>query len=176
MPESGFNVAEGVKVARSKLIALINVGSGEMPEWAPMGYRVEDSSEGLDWQRDTKKDIIGETYSSMKTPIITQPFDPWPLAGGDKAQHYLWDLAVKEQDAQKLANLDMLIVHDYEGTSGSAAFAERYEACAVEVNSLGGAGGGDLSMGCNVTYGGKRTVGTAKTSGGSVTFSPAEVA
>ena len=67
----------------------------------------------------------------------------------------------------------MLIVHLYAGTADSAMFAERYTACSIEPSSLGGAGGGSLSMPISVTYGGQRTTGTAAvSSAGVVTFTP----
>ena len=64
--------------------------------------------------------------------------------------------------------MDMLIVHTYAG------FAERYESCMVEVTGLGGEGGGSVGMPINVTYGGKRTIGTAtKGTSGAIEFTPA---
>ncbi len=168
-----FNTTENANIARSKLIALINIGENASPDWQPLGVRVEDSSMSMDWQRESKKDILDNTYSTMKDPITTQNFEPWPLANGDKAQAYIWNRAIRDHDAQKLASQDMLIVHEYAGTADTAVFAERYEACAVEVTSLGGAGGANIGMSTTVTYGGKRTVGTAAVSNGTVTFSPA---
>lgn len=53
----------------------------------------------------------------------------------------LWNLAIKDQDAQALANQDMLIGHYY-ATSGESNFAERYSGASVSVTRIGGAGGG----------------------------------
>ena len=84
----------------------------------------------------------------------------------------VWNMAVKDQDYVALAAQDMLIVHLYAGTADTAMFAERYEACSIRPSSLGGEGGGNLGMPLSVTYGGKRTVGTASVStSGVVTFS-----
>lgn len=166
MAEYTFTTPAGQTVARELLIAYLNVSENATPEWAAVGKRVEDSSEEYDWSTESKKDILGDTYGTMKKPIITQSFEPCELDSGDKAQLKIWELAVVKQDAQALANMDMLIVHTYAG------FAERYESCMVEVTGLGGEGGGSTGMPMNVTYGGTRTIGTATVSEGKVTFTP----
>lgn len=171
-----FNTADGQTIARELLIAYINTAdSRESPGWSPIGSRVEDSSAEYDWGEESSQDILGTTRTTMKKPVITQAFDPLPLDAGDKASVYIWGLAVYLQDAQALANQDMLIVHFYTTESGSVvgSFAERYESCAIRVTSLGGEGGGNLGMPTEVTYGGTRTLGTASKDGGAVTFTPA---
>lgn len=173
--ELNFNTPSGQTVAREMLIAYLNVAdSPDVPEWAAIGKRVEDSSEEMDWGEETKKDIFGDTYTTLKKPTISQAFDPCELDSSDKAQGKIWNLSVKDQDAQALANQDMLIVHLYAGTAGTAVFAERYAACSIKPSSLGGAGGGSIGMPIDVTYGGTRTVGTASISAGTVTFTEDE--
>ncbi len=113
-------------------------------------------------------------YISMKKPTITQSFDPWELEGGDAAQGMIYDLAIGRQDAQALANMDMLIAHFYTTASGESAgsFAERYESCSVRPTGLGGEGGGNVGMPIEVTYGGTRTTGSVAKSASGVTFTP----
>ena len=167
-----FHVPNGETIARETLIAYLNTGTEAAPVWSPIGKRVEDSSMELDWSEESKQDILGFTYASMKKPIVTQSFDPWELEGGDAAQEKIIELAFVQQNAQALSNLDMLIGHWYMTDNGTAAasFAERYKSCMVKPSNLGGEGGGNLSMGIDVTYGGERTVGSVSKSGGSVTF------
>lgn len=169
MADMTFTVKENQTVARGMLILYLNTGAADTPVWSPVGKRVEDSSAQYDWQRESKKDILDTTYSTMKAPIVTQTFDPWELANGDNAQLAIWNKAIREQDAQALCNMDMLMVHLYAGAT-DAAFAERYNASAVEVTGLGGAGGGNIGMPITVTFGGTRTVGTAKVANSTVTF------
>ena len=170
-----FNTPAGQTIARELLIAFLNTGTSSNPTWSAVGKRVEDSSAEYDWQTETKKDILGSTYGTMKKPIITQAFEPCELDSGDAAQKKLWDDGVLNQDAQAMANQDMLIVHLYttNGETSPASFAERYSACMVEITGLGGEGGGNLGMPINVTYGGTRTLGTATISSGVVTFTAA---
>ena len=173
MADMTFNTTAGLTIAREMLIAYLNTGTNGSPTWKAIGKRVEDSSMEYDWGEETSQDILGSTYTTMKKPTITQSFDPCDLDAEDSAQVKIWNLAVKDQDAQALANMDMLIVHFYAGTADSAMFAERYEACAIRPTELGGEGGGNVGMPIDVTYGGKRTVGTASvTSAGVVTFTP----
>lgn len=170
MADMTFLTDSGATIERKMMIAYLNTGEASTPVWSAIGKRVEDSSVEYDWQDESKNDILGNTYSTMKTPIMTQTFDPCELDAGDAAQLKIWNLAIKDQDAQALANLDMLLVHLYAGTADTAAFAERYSSCAVDPTSLGGEGGGSVGMPIEVTFGGTRTTGTASVSGGTVTF------
>ena len=174
MSDLSFNTVAGRTIAREMLIAYLNTGTSATPVWSPLGKRVEESSTELDWESETIRDILGSTYGTLKKPKITQTFEPCDLDGGDAAQVKLWNLAVKDQDAQALAAQDMLIVHFYAGESATP-FAERYAACMVEITGLGGDGGGNVGMPITVTYGGERTIGTASrdASTGVVTFTPA---
>lgn len=166
MAEHTFTTPAGQTVARELLVAFLNTGTTETPVWSPVGKRVEDSSAEYDWSTETKKDILGSTYGTMKKPIVTQTFAPCELDSGDAAQVKIWELAIVEQNAQALANMDMLIVHEYAG------FAERYESCMIEVTGEGGEGGGNIGMPITVTYGGTRTIGAASIANGTVTFTP----
>ena len=171
MADLTFNTPSGQTIARELLIAYLNTGTASAPVWSPLGKRVEDSSTELDWESDITRDILGATYGTLKKPKITQTFDPCDLDGSDAAQLKIWNLAVKDQDAQALAAQDMLIVHFYAGESATP-FAERYASCMIEVTGLGGEGGGNVGMPISVTYGGTRTVGTASRNAetGAVTF------
>lgn len=174
MSDLSFNTTAGQTIDRELLIAYLNTGTGSAPVWSPLGTRVTDSSMEYDWQEESSKDILGTTRTSMKKPVVTQTFDPSELDAGDAALVKIWNLAVKEQNAAALANQDVLIVHLYAGTATTAAFAERYEGAMVKPSSLGGEGGGSVGMPFDVTYGGKRTVGTAAISDGTVTFTAGE--
>ena len=172
MPENTFNTPAGQTIARELMIAYLNTGTKEAPVWSPFGKRTSDSSIDYDWGEDTSKDILGNTWTTMKKTTMTQGFDPWDLDGGDAAQQKIYQLAVVEQNAQALTNMDVMIAHFYSG-SKEAAFAERYASCMVKPSSLGGEGGGNLGMPVDVTYGGDRTVGTvSKGADGAITFSP----
>lgn len=170
MADMTFNTKENQTIDRHLLILCLNTGESGTPVWSPVGKRVSDSSMEFDWSEETGTDVLGNTYTTMSKPKITQSFDPWELDSGDKAQLKIWNAAVRDQDANALANMDMLVVHLYAGTADTAAFAERYSACGVKPNSLGGAGGGKLGMPIDVTYGGTRTIGTAAVVDGDITF------
>lgn len=169
MAEYTFNTPAGQTVARELLVAYLNTGTSDAPVWSPLGKRVTDSSQEYDWSEETSQDILGNSWGTLKKPVVTQTFDPNDLDGGDAALVKIWNLAVVEQNAQALANQDMLIVHLYAGASG-AAFAERYTSCMVKPSGLGGEGGGNITMPIDVTYGGARIVGTASNTGGKITF------
>ena len=163
-----INLTDGTVAERKLLIAYVNTGTSASPVWSPLGKRVEDSSTEYDWQEESKTDIHGVTYTNAKTPILTQSFDPWDLAGGDVAQEHLWKINVRDQDVAKVTNQDLLIVHTYTGTAQSGAFAARDPHSMVKVPSLGGSA--TVSMPIDCTFGGERSIGTATVTNGVVTF------
>lgn len=171
MADLTFNTTAGQTIKRELMIAYLNTGTKSSPTWSAVGKRVEDSSAELDWGEETKQDILGQSYTTMKKPVITQSFDPCELDAGDEALVKLWNTAIKDQDYNALCAMDMLIVHFYAGTAATP-FAERYESCSVRPTGLGGAGGGTMGMPFEVTYGGERSTGTAAkdSSTGAITF------
>lgn len=170
MADMTFNTVSGEAVARKLLILYLNTGTSSAPTWSPIGKRVEDSSMEYDWGEETKVDILGNTYTTLKPPTITQAFDPCELDAGDAAQLKIWNTAIKEQNTGAMANNDLLVVHTYAGTT-SAAFAERYPASMVKPSGLGGSA--SVGMPIDVTFGGAREVGTAAVADGVVTFTKA---
>lgn len=171
MADMNFNTKEGATVARKLLILYLNTGTSESPVWSVIGKRVEDSSMEYDWGEETKTDILGETYTTLKTPTITQTFDPCELDGGDKAQVKLWNQSIKDHDVSAMSSNDVLVVHAYTGEAEAGAFAERYMSSTVRPTSLGGSS--NIGMPIDVTFGGKRQTGTAKITGGTITFTAA---
>lgn len=166
-----FNTKENQTIERKLLVCCLNTGTADGPVWSPVGKRVEDSSAEYDWGEESVTDILGDTYTSMSAPKITQSFDPYQLDGADRAQLKIWNDAIRNQDTGAMCNNDMLILHMYAGTKDTAFFAERYAACAVKPTSLGGAS--KLAMPIEVVYGGQRTIGTAAVKEGAITFTPA---
>lgn len=172
MPETDltFTTPSGQTIDRGLMVAYLNTGETSTPTWYPIGKRVESADREYDWSQESLQDILGNTWTTMKKPIMTDSYDPIPLDAGDAAAVKLWNLGVKDQNAQALTNQDMLIAHYY--TTGN--WAERYSGCAVAVTKIGGDGGGNLEIGFDVTYGGTRTLGTVKNAAGTVTFAPDE--
>ena len=170
-----FTTPAGQTAERQLYLVYGNYGTAEAPQWGALGKRVEDSSAEMDWGEETKQDILGDTYTTMKKPVITQTFDPCELDSGDEYQQKVWNMAVVDQDAAALCNQDLLRVHLYTADENKRAFAERFHSCMVKPTSLGGAGGGTLTMPIDVTFGGEREKGTAVVDMAtkSVTFTPA---
>lgn len=176
----GPNAPAGQTIARELLVAYISLTSDhDDPEWHAIGKRVTESAAKYDWGEDTSSDILGNNYISYKKPIITQSFEPFTLESGDETASYLWRKAIYEQNVQALAAQDVLIVHYYTRGREDASvapqnFAERYSACGIRVDSIGGPGGGSINMPVTITYGGTRTTGHAEGIRKSPTFIPDE--
>lgn len=171
MADLNFNTPAGQTIDRELLILCLNTGTDSAPTWSPVGKRVADSSAEYDWSDESEQDILGDVHGSMRKPVITQGFDPYPLDAGDPVAVKLWNLAIKDQDVQALSSQDVLIIHDYV-TSGNASWAERYDSSMVKVTSIGGEGGGRIEIATEVTYGGTRTTGKATKNAetGAITF------
>ena len=168
MADMTFNTASDAVVERKLLILYLNTGTAEAPNWSAIGKRVEDSSMEYDWGEDSKTDIFGATYTTLKRPIITQTFDPCELDSSEAALVKIWNQAIKDQDVAAITNNDLLVVHAYAGTAETAVFAERYPSSVVKPSSLGGSA--TVGMPLDVTFGGTRAVGTAAVANGKVTF------
>lgn len=172
--EMTFNTLENQTIGRHLMVVCLNTGTTAAPVWSPVGSRVSSSNMEYDWQKESITDILNNIWTNMKTPIVTQTFDAWPLTNGDSAAAMIWNTGIWKQDAQALCAMDMLIIHKYSGTADTAMGAERYTACAVETTSFGGDGGGSLNMSVNITYGGERTVGSVKIAeDGAITYTKA---
>ena len=171
MADLTFNTPAGQVVDRKLLILYLNTGNKTAPVWSPIGKRVEDSSMEYDYSEESKTDIFGNTYTTMKKPTITQSFEPCEMDSGDVAQMKIWNQSIKDQDVAAMAANDLLVVHAYAGTADTAVFAERYESCMVKPASLGGSA--NVGMPIDVTFGGTRTTGTAAIDDGTVTFTKA---
>lgn len=167
-----FNGTNGETIDRELLVAMLEIPPED--NLAPLGEGTTDSSEEFDWSRESNTDILGTVRTTMKKPIKTQSFDPLPVYVGGKAINYLHKLAIVDENAAALCNLKMLIVHLYITVEGTELFfAEHHDGCSIEVNSLGGEGGGNIGMPLNVTYGGTRTIGgAARNADGTFTFTP----
>ena len=164
----------GQTAERKLYLCCGNSGTYDAPKWGKLGKRVEDSSAEMDWSEETKQDVLGDTYTTMKKPIITQTFEPCELDSGDEYQQHVVDLAVVKQDAAALCAQDLLRIHLYLTDEKGSAFAERYPSSMVKPSGLGGEGGGPLTMPVDVTFGGTREVGTASVAAdGTITFAKA---
>lgn len=168
MADMTFNTKPGAVVDRKLLILYLNTGTEAEPVWSRIGKRVEESSMEYDWGDESKTDIFGETYTTMKKPTITQTFDPCELDASDTAQVKIWNMAVRDQDVAAMTSNDMMVAHLYAGTADTAVFAERWSSCAVKPSGLGGSS--NVGMPIDVTFGGKRTVGTASVADSGVKF------
>lgn len=171
MADMTFNTPAGQVADRKLLILYLNTGTSTAPVWSPIGKRVEDSSMEFDYSEESKTDIFGNTYTTMKKPTISQSFEPCEIDSGDAAQVKIWNQSIKDQDVAAMTANDLLVVHAYAGTADTAVFAERYDSCMVKPASLGGSA--NVGMPIDVTFGGTRTTGTAAVSDGTVTFTKA---
>lgn len=171
-----INTPAGQTVARELMIAYLDTGTEGAPKWSAFGKRVSSANMNYDWSKNTNRDILGNVYTDMKNPIITESFDPLPIDSSDEAVVKLWEMGIRDQDRFALSSQKILVAHFYSGAE-SKNFAEVYDSSAIVVSRAGGDGGDNLTIAAEVTFGGKRTVGTvSKSEKGEVTFTPGSAA
>lgn len=179
MAEKKYTISTptGESATREMLITALNIGTTSASSWKALGKHVEESSVDFDYSEEDKQDILGNSYTHVKSPKKTQDFSGNNLIGGDDLMNYLLDLVVVKNDFAALVKQECLIIHTYLKDSEGNAFAERYSECAVLPSTLGGEGGGVLISDVAVKFGGTRTPGTATYSEtGGITFTPDEAA
>lgn len=151
---------------REMELLAVNTGTYAVPVWALVGTRVESGEESYDYSANTAQDILGNTYTDLKKPIITQNFDAIPYIGGDEVMETIYE-NTRNQDISAMTQYDCLLIHKYYGETGTPVKydAERYPASTILATSIGGDGGGYLNYGLDITFGGEREVGYATYSG-----------
>ena len=170
---TAFNLAEGATAERKMLSLWYEDTSGESSSYEIIGYRVEDSSMETSWSNDEDKtDIIGSAYGTLGAPVITQNLSDWSIIGGNKLQVALHNDMRYNNFANLAGGYKFIIVYHYAGTADTAMQAERYPACKVKVNSLGGSTETNLDV--DITFGGQKEIGTAAIAAGVLTFTKTE--
>lgn len=146
-------------------------GTPPVPVWALVGTRVESSDMEYDYSAETAQDILGNTYTDIKKPIITQTFDSIPYIGGEEFLQLVYE-NTRNQDISAMTQYDLLVIHTHNGVSGTPDTydAERWTGSTVLLTSAGGDGGGYLNGTLEVTLGGTRATGQATISGGTISF------
>lgn len=164
-----ISLNNGETAVREHLLLYANTGTDSEPVWSIIGRHVESSDMEYDYSKEDKKDIVGNTYSELKKPIVTQTFDSIPVMGGDPVIEKIYT-NTRNQDISAMTQNDLLVIHRFAGADG-AYEAERYKASTILCTRQGGDGGGFLTYGLDVTFGGDHVLGTASIADATVTFS-----
>lgn len=156
---TGFNVANGVKVARKLLRTYVNVGTTETKEWFLVGSGVEDSSIELNPNTESVTDILGVTTTDVTRWEPAQSFDPFTIKGGSALAfklHEIWT----NKTPELLSQFEVLIVYHYIGTETDGYEAELQKNCTINITSLGGSAYVDMPI--EILYSNDSTKGTVK--------------
>ena len=171
-----FPAASEQTVARKELVAYINVGTAQAPEWVPIGWHCTDSSMNVEIDTDTQKDILGNVFTNASIPELTQEFDPLPIrqrpqnVGVDKLQQLLHDQWMTQNFS---GTYDTLIVYLYAGTEAQDTKhydAHHFPASTIVPGDFGGAAEDPLNRPITVYFGGTMEQGTVTIDGNTVTF------
>ena len=182
-PATGFNMTNTGDAAKREAFSLwynkrtlaSSPGTLSTPSWELIGYKLESSDMGIDYETDeTKKDILGNTFVNLSGAKRSFDLSTWNIVQGSQLQLDMVN-ALRYENQGGMAYLesggDFCIVHHYVGTAGSAMLAERWKACSMKPTRLGGDGGANLTTDITITLGGDKEIGTAAiSSAGVLTF------
>ena len=165
-----FNVGAGVKAPRKLLKHYVNVGTGETKEWELLGVGVEDSAIETNFETETKKDILGNSETSVTGASPSQSFEPFTVRGGSKLAFKLHEIWLNKA-YEELSQFDMLTVYGYVGSETDGYDADMQSDCTITFGSIGGSAYVDMPI--TVNYSDKKERGTVKFAEGVPTFTKA---
>ena len=165
-----FNVGAGVKAPRKLLKHYVNVGTGETQEWELLGAGVEDSAIETNFETETKKDILGNSETSVTGASPSQSFEPFTVRGGSKLAFKLHEIWLNKE-YEKLSKFDMLTVYGYVGSETDGYDADMQSDCTITFGSIGGSAYVDMPI--TVNYSDKKERGTVKFAKGVPAFTKA---
>lgn len=175
-----FTETTNSTIARKSLVTYVNVGTPQAPEWYALGYHCDDSSISIEMDSDTSTDILGNTFTDVGSPQLSQDLDPFPITTGtndskNKFMQKIHDLRMVG-DYTKFSNaFDCLIVYFYAGKDeggGTIKYdAQRYPESTITLGDFGGSADSPLSQGITINYGGQMEVGYVTKDGeGKITY------
>ena len=65
MADMTFNTPSGQTLKREMMVAFLNTGTASSPVWSPLGKRVTESEENLDWGGEKSQDILGNNFELL---------------------------------------------------------------------------------------------------------------
>ena len=167
-----FPAAVEQTVARKELVAYIKVDD----TWVPIGWHCTDSSMNVEIDTDTQKDILGNVFTNVSTPELSQEFDPLPIrqnpqnVGVDKLQQLLHDQWMNQNFS---GSYDTLIVYLYAGDANANPTkydAHRFPASQIVPGDFGGSADEPLNRPITVHFGGAMEQGKATIVDGVVAY------
>lgn len=159
-------------VARKELVAYVKVNN----TWVPIGWHCTDSSMNVEIDTDTQKDILGNVFTNVSIPELSQEFDPLPIrqnpqnVGVDALQQLLHDQWMSQNFS---GTYDTLIVYLYAGVLDSNPQkydAHRFPASTIVPGDFGGSADEPLNRPITVNFGGMMEQGTVTINEGVVTY------
>lgn len=164
-------MADITAIKRSKIAEFLNTGTKESPVWSRIGKGVAENTISYNATVVSETFIHEDTASNSVDSYAPQiPVTQYAYKG-EPVFDYVDGLR-KNRATGTECETELLIVYVYDVDEQSKYAAEK-NACAIQVDSFGGAGGERASIGYNILFNGDPVLGKATITGGTVSFTEA---
>lgn len=146
------------KIKRSLLATFLNTGTAETPVWSLIGDGVTEQTISYNPQTSDETYInqdSGETDVESYKPTISNPMT---AIKGDDVFEFVDEIRINRKVLGE-CKTDILIVYLYKDAESGAYPAER-NACGVQIDDFGGAGGESAKLNFTINLLGDATLGT----------------
>ena len=139
----GKALVSGQLIPRNLVATYVDLSTDSTPIWYLLGTRVEDAAIELNGDIEETTDILGNVYAEYSNIKPSMSMSPYPVTHGS-AVHKILLLHYLNKDWAKFSTFKCMNVFGFvrpgtSGTTASAGFAaETYDACTLEITSLGG--------------------------------------
>lgn len=173
-----FTADTNSTIARKSLVTYVNVATAQNPSWYALGYHCDDSSISIEMDTTTNSDILGNTFTDVGIPQLSQDLDPLPITTGTQDARNAFMQRIHNLrmagDYTRFSNaFDCLIVYLYAGNNAVNPVqydAQRYPESTISLGDFGGSADAPLSQGITVNFGGMMQVGYVTIVDNVVTF------
>jgi len=158
-------------VQRKYLATAVDISDTATEDFLVIGYRITDSAIEFNPETETGTDINGRNFGSVDGFEPTQTFEPHRLTSGElgaigeKLIH-----CFRYREFQKLSQFKCLIIYGMLGPEGGPYPADKYNACTITPQNIGGDRWTNLPF--QVIFGGDVTHGTVSSLINKTVFTP----
>ncbi len=146
------------KIKRSQIAAFLNTGTGETPAWSLIGEGVTEQT--ISYNPQTSEEVYIHQDSGTTSIESYRPTIPTPMTAikGDAVFDFV-DGIRKDRKVLADAETEVCIVYLYE-TATSGAYPAEKNACSIQIDDFGGAGGEKATINFTINLNGDPVKGT----------------
>jgi len=157
-----------MRAKREQLILFMNTGTSSAPVWSVIGRDIEDLSRTMNYDVQSKNNILGEASVDVTKGPQTTTVDPVKMDNDDPVAERLYDIYAKNLDGSDVEN-DFVEVSAFK-QAGAGEYEAFRQNGAISLTSFGGDTTG-VNAPFEINWKGERVAGTFNPT--TKTFTPA---